>query len=440
MSGRSADRLRAALATLDTLTNWERRDRDARMRSSVDPIRDLLSKMGDPHRSWRGVHVAGTKGKGSTSSLIAAGLARAGLKVGLYTSPHVVRVNERIRIDGCDVSDEAFASALERALGARDRAAREASGGAESTWFDVLTAAAFDVFRASRVDWAVVECGLGGRLDSTNVIDGEVCVITNIDLEHTAVLGSTRAAIAAEKAGILKAGSTLVTSLSPDPTRPASDDAGAVIEARAASLGCPILRPIQRAATMLGENVDLAGLALDELGRKGVATSDARPVGRWLLDPMTIARARLPARQERFDVDGVPIVLDGAHVASSIGRVLDELAQDPELSGRPVVILALGRDKDIEAILKKLHGRADRLLCTSVTTGPLRAAELLASEALHMGLEAETASDPAHALERALELCDDGGWVLAIGSFYLAGSIRSLIAPDPTPQSKKPRC
>jgi dihydrofolate synthase/folylpolyglutamate synthase len=440
MTGRSAERLSAALATLDSLSNWERRDRDASMRHSVDPVRDLLSRMGDPQRRWRAVHVAGTKGKGTTSSLVAAGLARAGVRVGLYTSPHVVRVHERIRIDGQDVSDEAFAAALENALQARDSAVRAASAGAESTWFDVLTSAAFDVFAAARVEWAVVECGLGGRLDSTNVIDGEVCVITTIDLEHTAVLGNTRAAIAGEKAGILKAGSTLVTSLWPDPARPPSDDAGAAIEARALALGCPIHRPAQRATTMLGENVSIAGLALDELGRKGVATKDARPVGGWLLDPATVAGARLPARQERFDVRGVPVVLDGAHVASSMGRVLDELAPGEGLLGRPVVILALGRDKDIEAILKMLHGRADRLLCTSVTTGPLRAAELLATEALHMGLEAEAASDPAQALARALELCSDGGWVLAIGSFYLAGSIRSLIAPDPNPQSKKPRC
>jgi dihydrofolate synthase/folylpolyglutamate synthase len=440
MTGRPAERLAAALAALDSLTNWERRDRDAAMRHSVDPARDLLSRMGDPQRRWRAVHVAGTKGKGTTSSLVAAGLARAGVKVGLYTSPHVVRMHERIRIDGGDVTDDAFAAALENALHARESAVRASSAGAESTWFDVLTAAAFDAFAAARVDWAVVECGLGGRLDSTNVIDGEVCVITSIDLEHTAVLGSTRAAIAGEKAGILKAGSTLVTALRPDVALPRSDDAGAVVEARAALLGCRVVRPAQHAATMLGENVSLAGLALDELGRRGVATTEGRAVGGWLLDAATIAGARLPGRQEKFDVEGVPVVIDGAHVASSVGRVLDELAEDRDLAGRPVVILALGRDKDIQAILKKLHGRADRLLCTSVTTGPLRAAELLATEASHMGLEAEIAPDPARALARALELCSDRGWVLAIGSFYLAGSIRSLIAPDPNPQSKKPRC
>lgn len=428
MTRAATARLTDALARLDSLINWERRDRDARMRRTVDPVRDLLARLGSPHRRWRAVHVAGTKGKGTTSSLVAAGLGRAGVRVGLYTSPHVVRMHERIRVDGRDVGDEAFADALERALGAREAAVRDSSPGAESTWFDVLTASAFDAFAAARVEWAVVECGLGGRLDSTNAVDGEVCVITNIDLEHTAVLGSTRAAIAAEKAGILKPSATVVTSLRADPALPRDDDAGAVIEARARELGCAILHAPKGSSTMLEENVQLASLALGELGRRGVLARDGRPAGGWLLDRATIDRARLPGRQERFDVRGVPVVLDGAHVASSVERVLDELARDPTLAGPPVVVLALGRDKDAEAILKKLHSRADRLLCTSVTTGPLRAAELLATEATRIGLPAETAADPERALARALELCAVGGWVLAIGSFYLAGSLRSLIA------------
>lgn len=445
MTDRSVEHLASALARLDALVNWERRDRDAGMRRSVDPIRDLLARMGDPHRRWRAVHVAGTKGKGTTSSLVAAGLARAGLVVGLYTSPHVIRMNERVRIAGRDVSDEAFAAGLEHALSARGEAVREASAANESTWFDLVTAAAFQVFAEAGVEWAVVECGLGGRLDSTNAIDGEVCVVTNIDLEHTSVLGDTRAAIAGEKAGILKPGSTLVTTLWPDPALPRADDAGAVVAERARELGCPILRAIGRATrgratTMLEENADLARLVLEEIGRRGVVARDGRAAGGWLLDAATVAQARLPARLERFDVKGVPVVLDGAHVASSIGRVLDDLGRESDLTGRPVVVLALGRDKDVGAILKMLRGRADRLLCTSVTTGPLRAAELLAAEASRIGIEAETASDPAHALARALELCEHGGWVLVIGSFYLAGSIRSLIATDPIPHSKKPRC
>src|ERR1044071_5617515 len=137
----SERRLEQALARLDALVNWERRDRDAAMRRGLEPIADVLERLGSPERAFRCVHVAGTKGKGTTSALVAAALARAGLRTGLYTSPHVDRVHERVRIDGRDVEDAALASALERTLAARESAIAEGTAGAGATWFDLLTAA-----------------------------------------------------------------------------------------------------------------------------------------------------------------------------------------------------------------------------------------------------------------------------------------------------------
>lgn len=412
-------RLASALARLDALVDWERRDRDASMRRSIDPVRDLLARMGAPHERWRSVHVAGTKGKGTTSALVAEGLERAGHRVGLYTSPHVVRVQERIRIDGCDVGDAELAVGLERALDAREAARAQGSAGEGATWFDVLTAAAFAIFAEERVEWAVVECGLGGRLDSTNVVRGEVCVVTNVDLEHTAVLGSTRAAIASEKGGILKPGSTLVTSLA------AEDEAGRVLHDIATRLGCKILRPARDAATMLERDVDLARLCLDELCRRGVPGASSA-----VLDMDAIERARLPGRMERFDVDGIPVVIDAAHVASSVEMVLDELSCASDLRGLPTVVLALGREKDAHSILKKLVGRTDRLLCTTAASGPLRTAEELAVEARRTGLAAEAVAEPTDAFARALSGAR-GRWVLILGSFYLAGALRLQIATGP---------
>lgn len=421
------------MARLDALVNWERRDRSAAMRRGLAPIADIVARLGHPENTWRAVHVAGTKGKGTTSSLIAAGLVRAGWKTGLYTSPHVVRVNERIRIDGEDVEDGDFARALEQALDARDDAIRDATGGAEATWFDLLTAAAFLIFAEQHVEWAVIECGLGGRLDSTNVVRGEVCVITNIDLEHTAVLGTTRSAIAREKAGILKRGSALVTSLASDPELPVEDDAGRVVEKIAARLACPVIRPARSAPTMLARNIGLARLVLAELGRRGIQGSDGTPLDGELLDPSTIEAARLPGRAERFLAGQTQVVLDAAHVPSSVRMLLSELSSDPTLRGRAVAVLALGRDKDALAILKALAGRVDRIVCTSVASGPLADADTLAAEALRAGLAAETAADPVQAFARALQLAGSEHWVLVIGSFYLAGAVRAQLEPQDLP-------
>ncbi len=435
----SSERLAAAKARLDALVDWEQRDRRQGMSVGLEPAIDLMARLGQPQTRFRSVHVAGTKGKGTTSALIASALSSAGIRTSLYTSPHVERVNERIRIDGAEVEGDVLAHALERVLDARDAATLEQAPAAEATWFDVLTAAAFLVFAESDCAWAVVECGLGGRLDSTNVVRGEVCVITNIDLEHTGVLGTTRALIAREKAGILKPGSTLVTSLAPEPERGMDDDPGSVVEKIARALDVPILRPARAGGaspggTMLQRNADLARIVLDELGRRGVRGSDGRALDRERLDATAMQRARLPARLERMRSGRIPVVLDGAHVASSVSHVLEELSNDPKLRARPVVVLALGRDKDAAAILKTLRGRADRLVCTTAASGPLRATGTLVEEASRVGFVAETAADPTDALAKAARLAEEipGGWVLVIGSFYLAGAVRPLLQADPT--------
>ncbi len=434
----STDRLARALERLDALVDWERRDRRG-MRQDVGPMRDLAARLGNPEARFRAVHVTGTKGKGTVSALIAAALARAGIRTGLYTSPHVERVHERIRVDGLEVDDDLLADGLERALSARDAAVRERTDAEDSTWFDVITAAAFLCFARRGCAFAVVEVGIGGRLDSTNVVRGEVCVITNIDLEHTQVLGDTRGKIAREKAGILKPGCTLVSGVGLAAEVPELDEARVVIEDAARALDVAVLRPASHGRTLLERNAALAELVLDELGRRGVAGAGGERLSRSHLDARAIDAARLPGRQELRWIGATPVLIDGAHVASSIAALLDEAGADPRLPRRaPIVILALGRDKDAEAVLKTLRGRADRLVCTTATSGPLRAADTLAEQALGMGLDAETASDPARALAKAVQLAGDGGWVLATGSFHLAGALRPTL--HVRPPSTDARC
>ncbi len=424
--------LRDALQRLDALIDWERRDRAPGgrcvMRVDLEPMRDLARRLGHPERRLRTIHVAGTKGKGSVSSLLQAGLEHAGFRTGSYLSPHVERVHERILLRGRPIADEPLALVLERALAAREAGLREGTAAVRSTWFDVLTAAAFVALTESGVEWAVVECGLGGRLDSTNVLPPGPCVITNIDLEHTAILGSTRSAIAAEKAGIVKRGGLLVSGVGGP-----SDEAGAVVEAAARAQGVAVVRVEPPAGAFFeARNVALAGAVLEALGRRGVvAPQTGRPLARGLLDAPTVERARLPGRVETLVDGGVPVVLDGAHVPSSAALLLRELAARRDLQGLPVVVLGLGREKDAAGFLKALSGRVDRVLCTRVGSGPHRVPSSLVEEARRWGLEAEAAEPPEQAYARARHVLTPGGWVLVTGSLHLVGALRGRIACTP---------
>ncbi len=419
--------LTQALARLDALTDWERRPRNA-MRVGLEPMQDLAVRLGDPQKSFRAVHVAGTKGKGSVSALIEAALAHAGLRVGRYGSPHVERINERVSVQGHDVVEPTLARALNQALDAYEAARSAGTPAANATWFDLLTAAAFLIFREAAVEWAVIEVGLGGRLDSTNIIDGEIAVVTNIALEHTEILGHTRAAIAREKVGILKPGAVLVTTLG------AEDEAGRVVQARADELGSRVKRTrADPSAPIEQVNLALAAAVLGELRRKGVSGRSGEPVGATLLDSATRAAARLPGRMERFDVEiGVrrlPVVMDGAHVPFNIGAVLRDLGHITDLSGPCVAIVALAADKDAEGFVTELARRASTaIFCDVPGSSRARSPVELKALAESLGLISEVEPDAKRALERGLELAREASaWLLITGSLYLVGALRPAI-------------
>lgn len=427
--------LEAAWARLEGLIDWERRERQPgkrgqAMRVDLEPIRDLCRRCGDPQAGRRFVHVSGTKGKGSVAALVAAGMAAGGLRVLRYGSPHVERLHERIslyEVGGMRaVADAELALALHAALDARDGALADRAGdpegehpAAEATWFDVLTCAALVVMRDLEIAWGVFECGLGGRLDSTNVIDGEVCVLTNVDLEHTEVLGHTRAAIAGEKVAIVGAGATLVTGASPDDGEVAPVIGWHVDEVARGRVVWALADGARR--TILESNVALAGAALEALGL------EAR-----LLEPSVVAAAALPGRMEVRQWEGLTVVLDGAHVASSLARVLDELGLRAGLERPPVVILGLGKDKDCEGLLKLLGARVDRLVCTSVGSQTAVPPEALVENARRFVVGAQSASTPRIALDQARGLCSGDDWLLVTGSLHLVGAVRPLLgAPSP---------
>ena len=419
--------LARAMARLDALTDWEHRPRNT-MRVGLEPMQDLATRLGDPQKSFRSIHVAGTKGKGSVSALIEAALAHAGIRVGRYASPHVEQITERVSVQGHDVDEPTLARALDMALDAYEAARTAGTPAVNATWFDLLTAAAFLVFAETQREWAVIEVGLGGRLDSTNTVDGEIAVVTNIALEHTEILGNTRAAIAGEKVGILKPGAVLITTLGAD------DEAGRVLQTRASDLGSRVKRTRLDASAPIEQiNLALAAAVLGELRRKGVSGRSGEPVGATLLDGDTRAAARLPGRMERFDVKfgsrRLPVVMDGAHVPFNIGAVLRDLALTPDLSGPCVAIVALAADKDAEGFVAELAKRASTIVFTDLP-GSSRGRSPVELKALaeSLGLVSEVEPDAKRALKRGLELATEANaWLLITGSLYLIGALRGAV-------------
>ena len=417
-----------ATARLDALTDWERRPRNT-MRVGLEPMRDLAARLGDPQKSFRSIHVAGTKGKGSVSALIEAALAHARLRVGRYASPHVERINERVSVQGHDVDEPTLARALNRALDAYEAARKAGTPAVDATWFDLLTAAAFIIFAETQREWAVIEVGLGGRLDSTNIVDGEIAIVTNIALEHTEILGATRAAIAGEKVGILKPGAVLITTLDAD------DEAGRVVQTRADELGSRVKRTrLDVTAPIEQVNFALAAAVLGELRRKGVSGRSGEPVGATLLDAGTRAAARLPGRMERFDIEigarRLPVVMDGAHVPFNIGAVLRDLALASDLSGPCVAIVALAADKDAEGFVAELASRAATIVFTDLPGSSRgRPPTELQALATSLGLTSEVEPDAKRALKRGLELAARANaWLLVTGSLYLIGALRGAVS------------
>src|SRR5258708_33322690 len=352
------------LAKYERLVDWERQDRSA-MKVDLAPLRDLLDQLNNPQKTFRTIHIAGTKGKGSVGALIEAGLDRAGLVCGRFSSPHVERITERITFGGKEIIEAMLATMMKHAWLARESAMLRATAGRNATRFDLETLTAILAFVDARVTWAVVECGLGGRVDSTNVIDGEVCVLTNVGLEHTAVLGTTHAAIAFQKVGILKRGATMITGIAPDSA------AGQIVCAEARKVGCPVVFCSPQPGETIAEiNARLAQNVLDELGRRSVSAQDPqfskRPIGGWLLDEATQLRACLPGRMEGFelpvpgDITGprnrksIPVILDGAHVPFNLAAVLRDLRRIRELPGFLIVVFGVGRDKQAFAMLDLL--------------------------------------------------------------------------------------
>ncbi|HET7472371.1 MAG TPA: cyanophycin synthetase [Candidatus Limnocylindrales bacterium] len=417
------------------------------IRLGLGRTRALLRALGDPQLGIRGALVAGTNGKGSVLALAASAIRAAGLRAGETPKPHLVSYRERLQIAGHPVDAATFTRLVTAAIAAADRLPRRLG---DPTEFELLTAVVFSWFAEEDVDLALVEVGLGGRLDATHAWDGGVAAITNVDLDHMDRLGPTIAHIAREKAAIIERGDRAVTG--------ATGEALAIVRRRAARLGAPLT--IVEPARILGQdrdgllvevgrlgetrvglrgrhqaaNVAVADAVLDALGEAGIAEvgDDARRRG--------YAEARWPGRLELLTIGGRDVLLDGAHNpagASALATAVDDLR--PFLGdGRVTLVTASMADKDVAGIVaaaRRSRFLADaRIIATSVggprALSPEALAALWAADRRAAGTSAvDTAPDPDTALARAL--AGPPGPIVVAGSLYLVGAVRARLVDEP---------
>lgn len=418
------------------------------IRLGLGRVRALLRELGDPQLGVRGALVAGTNGKGSVIALASSALRAAGYRVGETPKPHLVTYRERIVVDGRPIEPAAFASLVGEVLPLADRVARRLG---PPTEFELLTAVMFLHFARSGLDLALVEVGLGGRLDATNAWDGGVAALTNVGMDHMAQLGPTIGAIAREKVQIVKRGDLAVTG--------ADGEALAIMRRRCKRLDVPL--EVAPPAPILGWTrdalrVDLPGLGpvdvglrgrhqaanvavvealLDALGSVGLASvpADARRRG--------YADARWPGRLELVEAAGREVLLDGAHNedgARALAQALDDLR--PHLAGGPLtVVWASMADKDVAATLRAVTATPTlddaSVIATAVDVprallpDALAAAWREAARETGRRLDVRTAPTPEAALDAALATA--AGPVVVAGSLYLVGEVRARLVDDP---------
>ena len=421
----------------------------------LERIEALLAEMDHPERSLRGALVAGTNGKGSVVALTTAVLREAGLKVGSMPKPHLVSYRERIALDGEPLSEQRFAAALNAVLPAIDRVTARLG---PPTEFEALTAAAFAELARSKIDLAIVEVGLGGRLDATNALDPGVAVIINVQHDHEKHLGRTLAAIGAEKAAIIKAGNLAVTGAAGRGLSPILERAAAVrAPIRRTGAGTPYRASLRHAGwdgLMIDAetpNGPFTGLGIGLLGSHQVGNAvvalalldalgeDAARHGRpfELTDAAVrsgFARARWPGRLELFETTPHGrVLLDGAHNPAG-ARALATALAELGMHGFPLVFGAM-RGKHVSGVLRALAPLRPRPVFTTASTiGAHRPASLLRrwQRVAGPGSAAET---PGRALELAAELRSEPDQPIVVaGSLYLVGAVRGMLTGEVEPE------
>jgi dihydrofolate synthase/folylpolyglutamate synthase len=402
----------------------------------------LMEIMGNPHRKFPTVHIAGTNGKGSTAAFAASMLRAAGYRTGLYTSPHLVDFTERIRVDNAPITEAKVVSLAQRV---REGYQQPSTRGAEAlnpTFFEVTTAMAFTYFAEEGVDIAVIETGMGGRLDSTNVITPLVSVITNIDLEHAEFLGTTLEQIAFEKAGIIKEGVPVVTgAVQPEVVR--------IIEREAAKRRAPVFRlgknfhvepgspGTRRSFAYRGLKKSYEGLAISLIGRyqmdnAGLALAAIECLRNAGL-PVDEAAIRSGLEQARWEgrLERVwqkpDLYLDGAHNPASARMLARAVGEMKRSYRRLVLVIGILGDKDYRGIMTELAPLADHVIVTRPEYSRALDLEALAAQARTMHRSVATAETVSKAIAMVREEAGEEDLVLITGSLYVVGEARAAV-------------
>ena len=392
---------------------------------------NLLSRLGNPHKNLKAVHIAGTNGKGSTGAMLSAVLTRTGMEVGLYTSPHLVRFNERFRINDQDVGDCGIMDVFLRVKDVVDE--RE-----PPTFFEMTTAMALCLFAERGVDWAILEVGMGGRLDATNVIQPQITIINNVAFDHQEFLGFTLGRIAREKAGIIKQGVPLITAVK-------QPVALAVIKERCSALAAPFYRVGRqikvrsrgrRCFTYRGLKWRLENLQLPLAGRHQLLNAATALGALEVLEQLGhfhptneqiqegLSKTCWPGRLEWFS-EHPPVLLDGAHNNAGIVSLRKAL-QEEYIYKKLIIVLGIMADKDLWGMLHRLAPLADHIILTRPRYERAAEPESLREMAGEFAKRTELIRSVRQALKRAMTLATSEDLVVVTGSLYFIGEVKEI--------------
>jgi dihydrofolate synthase/folylpolyglutamate synthase len=410
---------------------------------SLDEVRILLAALGDPHRHIHSLLIAGTNGKGSTAATLASILTASGVRTGLYTSPHLERVNERIRVDLAQISDDAFARLYFHVHDAAEKLVLAGRLPQHPSFFEILTAQALLCFAEEKVQLAVLEVGMGGRLDATNVVDPLLSIITDISLDHTEWLGPTITAIAREKAGILRRRGTLITLPQHPEANQVLGESVADLDLRRVnveafmppmSADVPASYPLE----VMGEIINVASPLVGAHQHRNVALAIAAAVELasvhgFPITPSSIAHGirhtRWPGRLERIETRGVEWILDVAHNPAGAWALRSGLSLLLSENRPRLLVFSCLRDKPVAEMAQILFPLFDQVIFAPIHSARATPMEELEAAARATGTSTLSASSVGEAVQWAAER-SHGGTIVVSGSVYLVGEVRSLLLAE----------